>query len=120
MIVGALIMQGIVMIGVLLFTLCSSSCTLCSSSLILCYACGVAFEAGGVRMDLIFACSFLMSVLTIAVVPALVFTLDNSLVSALKCWWGVRFGTWQCCGNSSVDPKILYAPVLATKYRSHW
>ena len=100
-------------------TLCSSSLTLCSSSLTLCCACGVAVEAGGVRMDLICVCSFLMSALPLAVVPALVVTLANSLVSALKCWCGVRFGTWQCCGISSVDPDILYALVSGTKYRSH-
>ena len=116
---GASVMRGIVMISVSPITLCSSSCTRYSSSLTLCCACGVAVEAGGVRMDLICFCSFLMSVLPLAVVPALVVTSANSLVSALKCWCGVRFGTWQCCGNSSVDPKILYALVLGTKYRSH-
>jgi hypothetical protein len=120
MISGASVMQGIVIMGVSLITLCSSSLTLCSSSLTLCCAHSVAVEAGGVRMDLICFCSFLMSVLPLAVVPALVVTLANSTVSALKCWWGVRFGTWQCCGNSSVNPEILYALVLGTKYRSHW
>ena len=58
-------------------------------------------------MDVIFVSSFLMSALPLGVVPALVVMLANSLVNALKCWCGVRFGTWQCYGNSSVDPKIL-------------
>ena len=119
MIGGALVMRGVVVMGVLSITLCSSSLTLCSSSLTRCCACGVAVEAGGVSMDLISVCSFLMSSLPLAVVPALVVTSDNSLVSAMKCWCGVRFGTWQCCGNSSVDLEILYALLLGTKYRSH-
>ena len=63
MIGGASVMQGIVMMGVSLITLCSSSLTLCSLSLTLCCACGDAVEAGGVRMDLICFYSFLMSVL---------------------------------------------------------
>ena len=92
MIGGALVMQGIVMIGVLSITLCFSSCTLCSLSLTLCCACGVVVEAGGVRMDLICICSFLMSALPLAVVPTLVATLANSSVSR-KCWCGVRLGT---------------------------
>ena len=108
------------MMGVLLITLSSSSLTLCSSSFDLCSVCGVAVEAGGVRMDLIFVCSFWMSALPLGVVPALVVTSAYSLVSACKCWCGVRLGTWQCCGKSSVDPEILYALVLGTKYRSHW
>jgi hypothetical protein len=98
-----------------LITLCSSALTFCSSSITLCSVRGVAAKAGGVRMDLIFVCSFLMSSLPLAAVLALVVTLANSLVSALKCWCGVRFGTWHCCGNSSVDPEILYALVSGTK-----
>ena len=78
MIGGALVMQGIVMMGVLSITLCSSSLTLCSSSLTLFCARGVAVEAGGVRMHFICVCSFLMSALPLAVVPALVVTLANS------------------------------------------
>ncbi len=45
MIGGALVIQSIVMMGVLLTTLCSSSIPLCSSSLTLCCACGVTVEA---------------------------------------------------------------------------
>ncbi len=101
------------MMGVLLITLCSSSLTLCCT-------CGVAIDAWEVRIVLICVCSLLMSILPLAVVPALVVTSANSLVSALKCWWGVRFGTWQCCGKSYVDPKILYTLVSGTKYRLHW
>ena len=93
MIGGALVMRGIVMMGVSLITLCYSSLTLCYSSLTLCCARGVAVEAGGVRMHLICVCSFLMSALPLAVVPALVVTSANSLVSARKCWCEVRLGT---------------------------
>ena len=119
MIGGALVMQGIVMLGVSLITLCYSSLTLCSSSLTLCCARGVAVEAGGVRMDLIFVCRTLMSALPLAVVPAPVATSANSSVSAHKCLCVLRLGTWQCCGNSSVDPELLYALVLGTKYSLH-
>ncbi len=93
MIGGALVMQGMAMMGVLSTTLCLSSLTLCSSSLTLCSICSVDVEAGGVRMLLIVICRTLMSALPLAVVPALVVTLANSLVSALKCWCGVILGT---------------------------
>ena len=117
---GALVIQGTVMMGDLSITLCSSALTLCSSSLTLCCACGGGIDAWGVRMFLIFTCNFLMSALPFAVVPALVVTSASSLVSARRCWCCIRFGTWQCCGNSSVDPNILYALVSGTKYRLHW
>ena len=71
-------------------------------------------------MQLILVCRTLMSALPLAVGPALVVKSSNSLVSARKCWCVVRLGTWQCCGKSSVDPEILYALVLGTKYKSHW
>ena len=116
---GALVMQGTVMMVILLITLCSSTLTLCSSSLTLCCARGVANDAWGVRMFLIFTCNVLMSARPLAVVPALVVTLASSSVSASKCWCSVRFGTWQCWGNRSVNPDILYALVSGTKYRSH-
>jgi hypothetical protein len=32
--------------------------------------------------------------------------ISRSLVNAQKCWCGVNEGNWQCCGNSSVEPKI--------------
>ena len=69
------------------------SLTLCSSSLTLCSVRGVAVDAGGVRMHLILVCRTLMSALPLGVVPALVVTSANSLVSSLKCWCGVRLGT---------------------------
>ena len=116
---GALVMRGTVMMGDWSITLCSSALTLCSSHLTLCCACGVAIDVWGVRMCLIFTCNFLMSALPFAVVPALVVTLASSSVSAHRCWCCVRFGTWQCWGNSSVDPDILYALVSGTKYRLH-
>ena len=86
MIGGALVIRGMVMMGV-------SSTTLCLSSLTLCSIHGVDVELGGVRMLLIVVCRTLMSALPLAVVPALVVTLANSLVSARKCWCGVRLGT---------------------------
>ena len=115
MIGGASVIQGMVIMGESSSTLCSSSLTHCSSSLTLCCACGVAVEAGGVSMYLIFVCRTFMGDLPLAVVPALVVTSANSSVSARKCWCGVRLGTWQCCGKSSVDPEILHALVLGTK-----
>ena len=60
---GASVMQGTVMMGVLSITLCSSTLTLCSSSLTFCCARGVATDAWGVRMCVIFTCNFLMSAL---------------------------------------------------------
>ena len=116
---GASVMRGTVTMGDSSITLCSSALTLCSSALTLCCARGVATDAWGVRMCFIFTCNFLMSALPLAVVPALVVTSASSSVSARKCWCCVRFGTWQCWGNSSVDPDILYALVSGTKYRSH-
>jgi hypothetical protein len=38
----------------------------------------------------------------------------NSLVSAFKCALLLRLGSWQCCGNSSADPEILYARMSGT------
>ena len=93
MIGGALVMRGMVMMGVSSNTLCSSSLTLCSSSLTLCSIRGVDVEAGGVRMHLMVVCKPLMSALPLAVVPALVVTSAIFLVSARKCWCGVRLGT---------------------------
>ena len=43
----------------------------------------------------------------------------NSSVSALRCAFGLRLGTWQCCGKSSADPEIRYARVSGTKYKLH-
>ena len=117
---GALVIRGTVMMGDLSITLCYSTLTLCSSSFTLCWARGAATDAWGVRMCLIFTCNFLMSALPLAVVPALVVTLASSSVSAHRCWCCVRFGTWQCWGNSSVDPNILYSLVSGTNYRLHW
>ena len=93
MIGGASVMRGMIMMDVTSITLCSSSLILCSTSLTLCSVCGVAVEAGGVRMKLIFVCRISMSALPLDVVPATVVTSADSLVSALKCWCGVRLGT---------------------------
>ncbi len=54
------------------------------------------------------------------VVPAAVtVAVCNSSVSALRCAFGLRLGTWQCCGKSLADPKIRYARVSGTKYKLH-
>ncbi len=117
---GALVIRGTVMMGDSSITLCSSALTLSSFFLTLCCARGVATDAWSVRMCLIFTCNFLMSACPFAVVPALVVTSASSSVSARRCWSCVRFGTWQCWGNSSIDPDILYTLVSGTKYRLHW
>ena len=83
---GASVMRGTVMMGVLSINLCSSALTLCSSSLTLCCAHGVATDAWGVRICLIFISNFLMIGLPFAVVPALVVTSSSSSVSAFKYW----------------------------------
>ena len=38
----------------------------------------------------------------------------SSSVKARRCCILVRFGSWQCCGYTSVDPEILYARVSGT------
>jgi hypothetical protein len=37
--------------------------------------------------------------------------LVSSWVSARRCCSGVKFGSWQCWGNSSANPEIRYALV---------
>ncbi len=93
MIGGASVSRGTVIMGDSSITLCFSALTLCSFSLTLCCACGVAADAGGVRMFLIVICNFLMSARPLAVVPVLFVTSASSSVSARKCWCCVKFGT---------------------------
>ena len=70
--------------------------------------------AGGLRMALIAFPNTLMSVRHLCVLAAMPLVFSNSLVSAFKCALVLRLGTWQCWGNSSADPKILYARVSGT------
>jgi hypothetical protein len=68
---------------------------------------------GGVRMALIAFPNDLMSVQPLCVLAAMPVVISNSL-GAFKCALLLRFGTWQCWGNSSADPEILYAHILGT------
>ena len=105
MIGGESVILGIVVIGVLSITLCCRSCsanlTLCSSS----------FVAAGSNILVILAWRFLMHVHPCGVLASILVSLASSSVKALRCCIFVRFGSWQCCGYTSVDPEILYARV---------
>ncbi len=105
---GAFVMCGTigtVMMGVLSITLCccmsiSLSLNLCSSNALV-----------GFKIFLIFSWRSLMSWRPFCVALAIAVALANLSVSARKCWCGVRFSSWQCCGNSYVDPEMRYARV---------
>ena len=85
----------------------SSLATLCSSSF------------GGARMALIALARLLMSRRPLVVPAAISVAVCNSSVSALRCAFRLRLGTWQCCGKSSADPEIWYTCVSGTKYKLH-
>ncbi len=53
-----------------------------------------------------------MSLLPLSVALTIAVDLANLSVSVQKCWCGVMFGIWQCCGKSFVESKIQYARVL--------
>ncbi len=98
---GKSVMRGIVMIGASSITLCSSICranhslfaTLCSSMG------GVGCNKSSIFCAIIFNNCFLFGVLLATLVAS-----TNSFISALRCLWGFISGSWQCCGNNSVDP----------------
>ena len=69
---------------------------------------------GGFRMALIALPNDWISVRPLCVLAAMPVDTSNSLVSAFKCALLLRLGTWQCWGNSSADPEILYAHVSGT------
>ena len=69
---------------------------------------------GGFRMAVIAFPNDLMSVQPLCVLAAMPVFISNSSVSAFKCALLLRLGTWQCWGNSSADPEILYAHVSGT------
>ena len=102
---GASVILGIVMIGESSITLCFRSCsailTLCSTSV----------AAVGSNILVMFVWSFLMHARPCGVVAAIVVSSASSFVNARRCCIFVRFGSWQCCGYTSVDPEILYARV---------
>ena len=80
------------MMGVLSITLCCCICilfflTLCSSNALV-----------GFKIFVMFAWRSLMSRRPFCVALAIAVDLANLSVSARKCWCGVRFGSWQCCG----------------------
>ena len=74
----------------------------------------------GVRMALIAFARLLMRQQPLGIHAAISVSDCNSLVSALRCVLGLRFGTWQCCGKSLANPKMRYACVSGTKYKLHW
>ncbi len=102
---GASVILLIVMIGTSSITLycrsCSISLTLCSSSL----------AAAGSNILIILAWRFLMHARPCGVMAAILVSSASSLVKARRCCILVRFGSWQCCGYTSVDPEILYERV---------
>ena len=68
----------------------------------------------GVKKALMAMARLLMRRHPLVVFAAVAVAVCNSSVSALRCALGLRFGTWQCCGNSSADPKMQYASVSGT------
>ena len=81
--------------------------TLCSSTL------------GGIRMALIALARCLMRQRPLDVPAAISVALCNSLVCALRCALGLRFGTWQCCGKSLANLEMRDARASGTKYKIH-
>ena len=76
--------------------------TLCSSAFV------------GIKMVLMAVARLLMRRRRLVVFVSVAVVVCNSSVSALRCALGLRFGTWQCCGNSLADPKMRYARVFGT------
>ena len=68
----------------------------------------------GVMMALMAVARLLMRRGPLGVPAAVTVAVCNSLVSALRCALGLRFRTWQCCGNISADPEMQYACVFGT------
>ena len=110
---GASVILGIVMIGKSSIPLCcrsvSSILTLCSS----------LFVSTGFNILLMLAWRFSMHARSCGVTDAIFVSLESSSVNACRCCMLVRFGSWQCCGYTSIDPEILYARVLGMQYSAH-
>ena len=102
---GASVILGIVMIGKSSITLCcrsiSSILTLCSS----------LFVSTGFNILVMLAWRFSMHARPCGVADEILVSLASSSVNARRCCIFVRFGSWQCCGYTSVDPDILYVHV---------
>ena len=79
-----------------------SVATLCSSAFV------------GVKMVLMAVARLLTRRLPLVVFATVAAVIINSLVRALRCALALRFGTWQCCGNSLADPEMWYAHVSGT------
>jgi hypothetical protein len=110
MIAGASEIRGIVLMGASSLggrSMTSLLATLCSSPF------------GGVRMAFIALARLLIRRRPLVVPAAVSVVVVISSVSALRCAFGLRLGTWQCCGNSSADPEMRYALVSGTKYKLH-
>ncbi len=107
MMVGKSVMHGIVIIGVSSITLCSSSCTCsCDASATLCLAsttlCSSRMGVGFNKRS--FLCPrYLTNCLFLVVWLASIVAWVSLSVSAQRYWCGVKLGSWQCCGNSSVS-----------------
>ncbi len=100
---GNLVMRGIVIIGASSITLCSALHWAVLSLLVtLCSLQGGA----GCNKSLIFWVRYQSSLFPYGVVLACGISSTNSSVSARRCWCSVMSGSWQCCGNSSVDPDV--------------
>jgi hypothetical protein len=105
---GASVIRLIVMIGTLSITLC---CRLYSFSLTLCSS---LFDSLGFNILMILVWRVLMHARPCGVAAAILVSSESSSVNARRCCMLVRFGNWQCCGYTSVDPEILYACVSET------
>ena len=79
-----------------------SVATLCSSTFV------------GVKMAVMAFVRLLTRCCPLVVFAAVAVDVINSLVRALICSLALRFGTWQCCGNSLADPEMRYAHVSGT------
>ena len=100
MIGSAVVMRVTVRIGVLLITLCCSS---------LCFAiilCSLLYVAAGLRIALMSVFSVLTNCCLRGVLTASIVSILSLLHSDRKCCVGVKLGSWQCCGYSSVDPEM--------------
>ncbi len=83
-----------------------------TSRMLLSTLCSLAL--GGFRMTLIAFPNAIMSTHPLCVLATMPVDVFNSSVSAFKCACLLRLGTWQCWGNSSADPEILYVRVSST------
>ncbi len=72
------------------------------------------FDSLEFNILVILAWRVLMHARPCGVAAAILVSLVSSLVNARRCCMLVRFGSWQCCGYTSVDPEILYALVSGT------